>query len=305
MRESTTEGERWLELFPDLNVTAQDEWDYENPPSLVGTGIDRLDAVLSGGLAPGVHVLMALPGSGKSALALQIAMSAARDGGKVLYVSVEMSRQQCIARCCSSLSVAPGSGLVPFPWSAWEGMGAALARSQARDRAGDAGVMALRALHGACPYLTFGEGDGFEDVGKLAGTVRRASDAGLRLLVVDYMQRLRPSAPDAGADAYQRATAVSNALTSVTKEVGVPALVISSMGREAMRSGKPTLTGARGSGDIEYDALSVIQLTARDTGRAVRPVDLHVLKNRRGPLTGDDPIGMLFDGAHNRFETCR
>ena len=62
----------------------------------------------------------------------------------------------------------------------------------------------------------------------------------------------------------------------------------------------PGMHSFKGSGDIEYHALSASVIE--------RPVDdpdarrLHVVKNRFGGVTDpDSPIRLLFDGAHNSF----
>jgi KaiC/GvpD/RAD55 family RecA-like ATPase len=59
----------------------------------VKTGIEGLDRI-TGGLLPGVHVLAGHPGIGKTALALQIAIAAARSGHGVLYATFEDSPER-------------------------------------------------------------------------------------------------------------------------------------------------------------------------------------------------------------------
>lgn len=59
------------------------------------TGVGEFDRVLGGGLVPGAVVLVAgEPGIGKSTLLLDVAARAAREGGRVLYVSGEESAAQ-------------------------------------------------------------------------------------------------------------------------------------------------------------------------------------------------------------------
>lgn len=291
---------------------------FADPPRVVPTGLPSLDALLVDGMAPGVHVLMAQPGAGKSALALQVSANVAKAGGNVLYCSLEMTRQQCLARCCSALAKGDPC-LTDFYWSGWERMGRQAQKEAARYRfaddlarleflSGQPAVMALRALKARCPGLAFADGGEVDSITALSQTVGEASAAGLDLLVVDYLQRVRPPESAREGDRYRQVTEVSNALAAMTKALRVPALVISSMNREAMGSDRPTIGGARGSGDIEYDAVTLWQLRrGREPpeGDGSRVVELHLTKNRRGPVTDDsEPLRLLFDGRHNSFSEC-
>lgn len=303
--------EVWARFTERFGRPSEDEEDFADPPSVVPTGIASLDAYLVDGMAPGVHVLMAQPGAGKSALALSVSMTVAAAGGNVLYCSLEMTRQQCIARCCSALSASDPT-LSDFYWSGWERMGRQARLEAERPGANPSdvlgrsdGVRAMRRLRAVCPGLAFADGREVDGIDALRETVGSAADAGLDLLVVDYLQRLRPSEDARDGDRYRQVTEVSNGLTALTKALRVPALVISSMNREAMNTGKPTMGGGRGSGDIEYDAVTIWQLMrGREPpgGDGARVVELHVTKNRRGPVTEDgEPIRLLFDGRHNSF----
>lgn len=308
----------WAEFASRFGSLNADTLAFADPPRVVPTGIAPLDALLIDGMAPGVHVLMAQPGAGKSALALQVSMNVATAGGNVLYCSLEMTRQQCLARCCSALTKRV-SGLTDFYWSGWERMGRQAQRKASRYRfadeldrleflSGQPAVTALRELYRTCPGLTFADGKDVDGVTSLSQTVAEAAGAGLDLLVVDYLQRVRPPESAREGDRYRQVTEVSNSLTAMTKDLRIPALVISSMNREAMNSDRPTIGGARGSGDIEYDAVTLWQLRR---GReppledGSRIVELHLTKNRRGPVTDDsESVRLLFDGKHNSFSEC-
>lgn len=58
----------------------------------IPTGFSGLDKVLNGGLTPGLTILGALSGLGKTTLALQIADQIASRGENTLFVSLEMSK---------------------------------------------------------------------------------------------------------------------------------------------------------------------------------------------------------------------
>ena len=70
----------------------------------VASGLLRFDKLLGGGfINGGLHVIGARSAVGKSALALQIALNAARNGVKVLYLSLEMSAEDCSARLVGNI----------------------------------------------------------------------------------------------------------------------------------------------------------------------------------------------------------
>lgn len=305
----------WLDATRRFGTTERDILDFLDPPPLVPTGMGGVDAVLSGGMAPGTHVLMARPGAGKSALALHVALNVARAGGRVLFASCEMTRQQCLARLCAELANTTG-GMAGFYWSGWEQMGAQAKREMAQWRFPDddarleyasrfSAVQALWQLRAKAPGLVVSDGPGIGDATELCETVGALSARGLGLVVVDYLQRLRPPKDVAGAKEHERVGRMMSDLTLSAKVARVPILVISSMGRESQRSDTPDMSGARGSGEVEYDATTVMLLRRRrgDPDGGVRSLELHVMKNRRGPVTEEErPLLLRWDVRRNVFE---
>ena len=67
----------------------------------VPTGFLTLDRSLNGGLFNGLFVLGAVPGLGKSTLALQIAYNLSGRGYPVLYFALEMNRAWITAKMCT------------------------------------------------------------------------------------------------------------------------------------------------------------------------------------------------------------
>ena len=304
-------GKEWERFAASLYDPEQDELDFASPPTVVGTGVPTLDSVLMGGLAPGCHVLMAQPGAGKSALALHVAMCVAAQGGRVLFASTEMTRQQCLARLSAAVAHST-PGIPDFYWSAWEQMGRNAKREMAAfdldaqgrlDYLGSfAAIRALRELRRTCPGLAVSDDARVASVAALRETCAEGRRAGMDLLVVDYLQRLRPPDGCEREDQYRQVTETSRALMDMARELSLPVLVISSMNREAMRSKEASMSGGRGSGDIEFDAVSIWQLMRDgEDGGGNQRVKLHVTKNRRGPTTGERPLRLLFDTRHNTF----
>lgn len=283
----------------------------------VPTGLAELDELLGGGMRPGLYVLGGEPGAGKSALALQVAFRASWCGRRVLYASLEMGRGQCVMRLLSHLSseeCSRADGKGAFEWSeAWRlARPAREAMREARRECGE--VEALARLAGGadpvataaaefsrrCPGLLVAAGSQVREARPLRELAGDAVKAGASLVVVDCLQLL---GCEGAADEYARVSAASAALNALGNDCGVPVLAIASVNRASAKEG-PSMHGYRGSGQIEFDANAAMTLVAEDrpAPAGLKPVALHVTKNRWGALTGPGGLRLLLDGAHNRLE---
>lgn len=70
----------------------------------VSTGFKNLDEILDGGFYPGLYIIGAISSLGKTTFSLQIADNAAKNGQDVLVFSLEMGKQELIAKSISRLS---------------------------------------------------------------------------------------------------------------------------------------------------------------------------------------------------------
>lgn len=284
----------WAQFTTRFGTPRGDVDAFLNPPDTIPTGLHGLDRdYLNGGMVPGVYTVMAEPGTGKSALALQVATNVAGRGGRVLYLTAELTRNECVARAASSLSATKGSSVPAFSWSDWERMGR---NEEGRKQ----GIEAIKQLHHVCPGLVFADTLGIGDADNIDAMAQDAKDAGLQLLVVDYLQAIEPPRVE-GATQFEGIASVCKLFTALAKELRIPVLLISSMGRAAQASGPDTVGGGYGTSRIEYDAQAQMRLTkTAETFEGGRVVKLHVTKNRRGPITPGKGIELSFDGAHNR-----
>lgn len=292
--------------------------DYLDQREPVRTHMPGVDAMLSGGLQPGVWNIMAEPGAGKSAFGLQMAFfnafekNTVDEKNTVVYVSLEMPAHQCWARIASSLSktdTGRDMGLEPFMWSDVPRLGRETARRLRNadgdlerwrvTEADDAFVKATKQLMRVCPNLLITDAPEARNIETLQYIVRTvAASSGATLVVIDYMQQI---VTEPGAKVYDRVTQVSAALKDIANEMKIPLLVIVSMNRETMRGKDPDMHGGAGSSSIEYDAVGVITLQndKDESTPECRHVKLKVHKNRYGQSGGG--VTLEYFPAYNLF----
>ena len=241
------------------------------PTDVVATGLRDLDRAIAGGLWPGqLVVLGARPSVGKSALALAIALEAAKQcqarggGGCVLYLSLEMPRRDLAARAGVLLA---------------EGVSLQRVRDRAiRDEEVSRYARALSQV-ARMPLLVVDRRTVTPSALRGLALQARARHGRVALVVVDYLQLLRP---DQRSDSREREVAESSrALQALAGELHAPVLALSQLSRKAAeKDRRPGMSDLRESGAIEQDA-DVILLLHREEGDRQRPV-LLLEKQRNG-----------------------
>lgn len=283
---------------------------YLRAETPVPTNIPDLDRHLCGGLRPGLHVIGGEPGGGKSALALFLAMTSALAGANVFFASLEMSANQCWSRCASCISLKTGH---PFTWGDVWRLG--LAARERRDRAQRAGSLpgfardlmesdpvgtSIGMLRDQCAGLLIADDAGLHEMGGIEAAAYAANRLGMSMLVVDYLQYVDV---EGATDEYGRVSAVSKRLNRLGVECRVPVLAIASLSRSTSsrrQAETPSMHSFKGSGDVEYNALSAWIVDRDPDDEGIRRI--HIVKNRFGSVTGEEPVRLRFDGAHNSFE---
>jgi replicative DNA helicase len=243
-----------------------------------GTGLADLDRYFR--LRPGeLSIIAARPSLGKTALGLQIAVYlATSEAVPVAFFSLEMSRGLLRRR-----AVLQGAGF---------GMGEIRHASLSDTRWRDLGESAQ--LIAGLPVWC--DDSSRHTVADIAASARNlARSQGIRLVIVDYLQLVRPTRPRANREA--EVSEISAGCKALAKELDVPVLVLAQLNRQAEES--PRVAHLRESGAIEQDAdvIALLQATAK-TDAAVS-VTVHVAKHRNGP-TG--ACYLTFLPASTRFE---
>ncbi len=239
----------------------------------IPTGFSTLDAMLGGLRATNLYILAARPSVGKTALALNIAGNAVRQGHNVLFFSLEMARKSLLQR--------------------WVAMHAGVDSMQLRD--GRLNDEEHREVKSAIAYLKnlpgklyIDDSTGLSHMAIRSKARRLHSTKGLHLIVVDYLQLAK--AGENERQKYERhleVAEVSRNLKALARELEVPVLSLAQLNRAIEQRGSktPMLSDLKESGAIEQDA-DVVMFIHRD--ESVRdeqeyPVTLMVEKHRDGP----------------------
>ena len=262
-------------------------------PRPLATGTP-LDEALGGGLMPGVTVLGGQASVGKSALACHVAASVAARGGRVLYLTLDDSWGNVVARCMSSWSVSHARewDMGPFSWSALPSMRKQLAPMRGSDptrdafelRGRDAALMAAAHWEDG-PAQTLAVIDSVTDVPTIERMLRDMADEGEMpaLVVVDYVQQYQSGEPELDKGEYGRVSEVAGRLQRLSLWGGFPLLMLSSLRKLSKQDDEPTLDWFRGSGVVGYSAWAACVLTKGEReGEGWREAVVNVVKNKGG-----------------------
>jgi replicative DNA helicase len=220
----------------------------------IATGFADLDRTL-GGLHPSdLLILAGRPSMGKTALAVNVAFHAARhyqgeidrdgrerakDGGRVLVFSLEMSAAQLAMRLLSDFSGVGGDRI----------RRGELTRTE---------FMAVKEAARELDQLPLMIDDtGGISIGQLAARARRvARSTGLDMIVVDYLQLVTASNSRRSDNRVQEVSEITQGLKAIAKELNVPVVALSQLSRQVENRDdkRPQLSDLRESGSIEQDA---------------------------------------------------
>lgn len=252
------------------------------------TGFHKLDEVLSGLQKSELIVLGARPSLGKTSLALDIARNAALKGDVVVGVfSLEMSREQVIDRLISSESQVP----------LWKILTGRISND-----------LEFEMIQGALDRLSaaeiFVDDSPSLNIMQMRSMARRLrAEHGLGLLVVDYLQLIKPRANFEST--VQQVTEISRGLKALARELKVPVLAVSQLSRSIeQRGGGPKLSDLRDSGSIEQDSDVVMFIYRKDREKTDVPPEeqnvaqIIIAKHRNGPIGS---VNLRFDQERVSF----
>ena len=286
---------------------------FEKDSSVVGLSSDFTDLDMKlGGFHPSDLIIIAgRPSMGKTALATNIAFNIAKNAqvsndknSSVLFFSLEMSSEQLATRILSEQ-----------------------ARISSNDiRRGNLSENDLDNLVSVSKNILeiplFIDDTPALNIGTLSSRARRLKRKnGLGVILVDYLQLLRPSKTSRNDSRVLEITEITQGLKALAKELNIPVIALSQLSRqvEQREDKKPQLSDLRESGSIEQDSDVVmfiyreeyyLEKNAPAPGTAEfiewqqkmdeihAQADLLIMKQRHGP-TGN--IKLSFDAKYTRF----
>lgn len=222
-------------------------------PSFIPTGFFDLDKLLGGLQRSDLIILAARPGLGKSALALNIAYHAAKQGGaNVAVFSLEMGKEQLVDRLISGITKIDTGRLRQF-------------------RQGQGGFSEEDALMAAIGELSevpiWIDDTPMSTVVEMRSKARRLHmEEGLDLIIVDYLQLMGGGGGGYSNNRVQEVSEISRSLKGMARDLDVPVLALSQLSRavENRPNHRPQLSDLRESGSIEQDADIVMFIYRED-----------------------------------------
>ena len=207
----------------------------------ISSGFDKLDKLTSGWQPSDLIIIAARPGMGKTAFVLSMARNiAVNSDTPVAFFSLEMSSVQLITRLISSETGLSSEKLRTgrLEKHEWEQLN-----------------VKVKGLEKAPIYIDDTPSLSIFDL--RAKARRLASQYGIKLIIVDYLQLMTSGGSQKGGNREQEISTISRNLKALAKELDVPIVAISQLSRAVETRGgskRPLLSDLRESGAIEQDA---------------------------------------------------
>lgn len=258
---------------------------YNATSELIGitTGFSELDEVL-GGWQAGLHILGARPAMGKSGMAVNWVVAAAKRGANVLLANLEMTNVATVGRIVSGESMVDGQRLT-------------IQKPHKDDFVDIEHAIAQLKSSGTANRVWFEDSSRLSP-GQLRAKARRKhrmlrrSKQRLDLIVVDYGQLMDAAGSPRDSNRTQQVGFIFRQLKLLSRELSIPVIALAQLSRGAadpLKIRRPTLTDLRDSGEIEQHADTVMLLHRPEYYNPDDPslgglAELIIAKNRNGPI---------------------
>ena len=340
-----TEFEKWCErgfsafkeILRESEALAREEFENESAYSDLGhflqtlknsregksvpTGFSQLDRLFDGGLYPGLYFIGALSSLGKTSLCVQITDNIAKIGRGVLFFSLEMSRNELIAKSLSRLTRQLCGDNMRLAKTT-----RGILRADFNPSEQEIFTRAVEeySKFASNIFITEGVGDvGVTEIKKKLDRFLHFNKGIPPVIVVDYAQILAPT--DMRATDKQNTDKNVLELKRISRDYQIPVLAISSFNRENYLE-PVSMSAFKESGSLEYSSDVLLGLQYSDWDyhdkekesehkKRVRerldviavmakqgmPIDIEckILKNRNGVK---DKIKFKFHPMFNLFE---
>ena len=248
----------------------------------IKTGFEGFDRLLDGGFYPGLYVIGANSSMGKTTFFLQIADNIAKSGHEVLIISLEMARDELIAKTLSRISLVKSLEKYKSTCYAKTTRDVLLGRFN-NDIEKKIIGQAIQEYHEAGQKIRIIEGVGNVKVSRIREEVERYRKQGKEppVVIIDYLQILAPF--DLKMTDKQNVDKNITELKRLSRDFEIPVLGISSFNRENYNA-PVSMTSFKESGAIEYssDVLIGMQYNGWDYLEGEKEKDGGRLQRLRG-----------------------
>jgi replicative DNA helicase len=264
-----------VKVLEDTIVELEERLSRDGAPTGVPSGFVDFDGMTGGFQKSDLILLAARPAMGKTALALNFAMSAAKKGAPVVIFSLEMSRNQLMMRLLSSEARVDSSRLRKGELTEDE---------------------RNRLIVGAQNIATLPGQLGIDETGGISLTELRSRcrrykrEFGLGLIIIDYLQLMGSSSTKRNESREREIAELSGGLKALAKELQVPVIALAQLNRgpDARTDHRPKTSDLRESGSLEQDADMILFVyrdeyynpNSEDSGKA----EIIIAKNRHGSV---------------------
>jgi replicative DNA helicase len=236
----------------------------------VETGLPMIDARLTGGgVEKGMfHVLGARPATGKTSLALDIAVHNAMQGRTVVFFTLELSRNVLLDRLISPLA-----GI-----ERWR------ITSKWIDEHTHRRLLGVSEFIKNLPIFINSKARSAKDMRFALKEVSRVTGGEIDLIIVDFLTKMQTG----GRNKYESVSENANALALFASEFNAAVICLAQLSREITKrqndadGEKPRLSDFRDSGEIEELGRTVFGLWGADDAAGLRQVNISCLKQGEG-----------------------
>jgi replicative DNA helicase len=249
----------------------------------ISTGWKYLDKYLGGWNKGNMVVIAGRPGSGKTAIALSLAIDSCRLA-KVLFISLEMSKEELAKRYLSFIANVENYKI----------RSARLTETDLKQ--------ITEQLYGMNMDFFLDDGSN-SDINDIVAKIKlHKAKHGLDIVFIDYMQLIKSHQKVRE----QEIAHISRTLKLLAKELGITIIALAQLSRETEKRAekKPMLSDLRESGQIEQDADIVLfpfrpAYYSDDKPEIEMDAELIIGKNRHGQCVS---VPMSFEGRYTRYK---
>jgi replicative DNA helicase len=247
----------------------------------IGTGFRSVDTYFGGFDAGHLSILAARTSKGKTALAVNIAINAAKALIPTAFFTLEMTRQEMLVRCLGTL------GQVDTFDARRHGL-----RMDRAERMKQAEAELLN-LPLTILYRPSMNPRGFRLEAK-----KLMRETGLKFAIIDYFNLMRGNYRE--RERWREMQEVILALKEIACELDIPILLLSQLNREVSEDMPPSLSNLRDTGSAEEHSSNVLLLWQKPRSKDApltnyddwEDIELILAKQRNGPTCRD--IGLKF-----------